>query len=185
MVVKMDTYEILKKAARLKETVTIVYSGGSQPGSKRQIIPSKVAREEIYALDLATHNTKNFKISKITIVPGDFDAVAYDPNKISIKSDKVKITEDDIYFFLSLLKNEVSSLGWHIKVDDNSISLHEYYKNGKPKKGWDSIFIFDTDNNSNRPFYVQVPGLINARTYSDFEKAMSLFVDQAIKYSPK
>lgn len=74
--------DALTASAGTGEVLTIVYDGGSQPGSKREIIVDRLDRKgvKVQAVDLQTHSSKTFFVDRITIVSSDHPAPAYDAN---------------------------------------------------------------------------------------------------------
>lgn len=127
----MDTYERLKVAAEAGETFTIIYHGGSQPGRKRQITPTKVTQRELRARDEASGTMKNYLTERIEVVSNDSPAKEY------------VVGEKDIPEYSSLTEAfegriaELKSLGWHVDLSEKGISLSRYFKNGKPRKSPD------------------------------------------------
>lgn len=67
----MDLRESLTLSATAGEILTIVYHGGSQPGTKRQIVPIEIRRDALSAMDLSTNKRKQFSINKIEIISHD------------------------------------------------------------------------------------------------------------------
>jgi len=61
----MGVEELLREAAETGEIVTVIYHGGSQPGTKRRLAPITVTAREIRARDIPTGEVKNFLLSKI------------------------------------------------------------------------------------------------------------------------
>lgn len=125
----MNTKQRLKKAAEAGEVITVIYHGGSQSGAKRNISPIRVTPTEMRARCLSTDEVKTYFVDKIEIVPENYPAPEYVPGAenppdfetlAEALSDKIK---------------ELKALGWHVELSEESITLHEYFKNGKPKKG--------------------------------------------------
>ena len=82
----MEVKERLIEASKTGEIITIVYHGGSQPGTKRDISPIRVSKTEVRARCLVTEELRTFKLSKLEIVPEDFPAKRYDPKAESDRS---------------------------------------------------------------------------------------------------
>lgn len=75
----MGLKERLTEASETGEIITIVYRGGSQPGTKREISPIKVSKTKVQARCLATEEIRTFNLSKLEIVSEDYPAKNYDP----------------------------------------------------------------------------------------------------------
>jgi len=78
---------------------------------------------------------------------------------------------------------ELEATGWYVNLSESSITVHRYLKNGKPRKGGDAG-ILKYEEDSNRPWYVFGPDLATGRTFSHLEKAVELFLEQAVNYAP-
>lgn len=52
----------LNEAAEAREVITVVYHGGSQPGTKRRLSPIKATPSELRARDIATDEVKTFLV---------------------------------------------------------------------------------------------------------------------------
>ena len=117
-------------AAHDGQILTIVYHGGSQPGTIRDIAPVSVSDGRVRALCLASDQVKTFLLEKIDILGegANIDAAKWDPAKELVRKyrslSNVAETENDFF----------SRLGWHIELSNDCISLHRRFKSGKPLK---------------------------------------------------
>jgi hypothetical protein len=66
--------ERLAVAAKDGEMLTVVYSGGSFPGSKRRILPIRIAGHLLYARDNPSLAVKTYRLDGLSIVHDDFNA---------------------------------------------------------------------------------------------------------------
>jgi NAD-dependent DNA ligase len=71
--------EILEAAARNGEVIRIVYHGGSQSGTAREVTPISVGEDRMRARDFASHATKVFMLDKITLPCEDDRPPEYEP----------------------------------------------------------------------------------------------------------
>ena len=62
------------EAAKDGEMLTVVYSGGHDPGSKRRILPIRVAGHLLYARDHSSLAVKTYRLDGLSIVGDDFSA---------------------------------------------------------------------------------------------------------------
>lgn len=167
----------LNEAAEAGEVITVVYHGGSQPGTKRRLSPIKATSRELRAKDILTDEVKTFLVSKIEIVPDNHPAKEYVAGFVA---------QPEFTGLLDALGSKVKELeavGWHVNLSESSVSVHRYFKNGKPRKGGDAG-ILKSEEGSNRPWYVFGPDLVTARTFSHLEKAVELFLEQALNNAP-
>jgi hypothetical protein len=114
------------------EVLRIVYLGGSQPGTAREIGPITVTNEEVLAEELATGRVKAFKLAKVEVLDEQEQVPSYDSTLPAPLEDSRSIGET-----LKDVRQELEQLGWYVQLDRDSIGLHRYFKNGKPKKGSD------------------------------------------------
>lgn len=196
----MKIVEKLKEAAKNGERVKIIYHGGSQPGAQREIAPIKVTETEIRARCYKSNSVKIFKIKKIELAFDGMSTPAYNPDY------KKLVDSRTILEAMSVYMEELKQLGWHIDLDQEFISVHRYFKNGKIRKGADAGIIFRGESsaiasveeqdlinegiftisrgNSQRPWYVYGPDLSSARTFTHLDKAIRLFLEQVRKHAP-
>jgi len=66
--------ERLIEAAKDGEMLTVVYSGGHDPGSKRRILPIRVAGHLLYARDHYSLAVKTYRLDGLSVVDDDFSA---------------------------------------------------------------------------------------------------------------
>lgn len=190
-----ELIEKLTEAIETGEVLSIIYHGGSQPGAVRQLSPIKVTHREVRAREIETGIVKTFLVAKIELAGGQTTARRYVPEEGNNINEPASIQE--------AFQNEVEeleSLGWHVQLEEDSISLHRYFKNGKPLKGSDvslyfdeytSDFVVDLDGElqeenvrkKQKPWMVRAKG-INTRSYSSLYKAANLFIEQANRLAP-
>lgn len=162
-------------AIAAKETITVVYHGGSRPGTKRQLKPIRVTEKELWAQDVLTGSRKLYRLCKIEIVPWDSPLPEYATASIEAIDPAGSLKHE---------AEEMRALGWHVEVGGEWITLHSYFKNGKPRKTA-TTGIMQNESAPARPWYVWGPDLAQARTFGHFERALALFLEQARKYAPK
>lgn len=66
--------ERFKEAAKDGEMLTVVYFGGHHPGSKRRILPIRVAGHLLYARNHSSLAVKTYRLDGLSIVQDDFNA---------------------------------------------------------------------------------------------------------------
>lgn len=180
----MDRYQLLLAALNTKSPIEIIYHGGSQPGTKRRVIPIKVTMEEIRAIDIATNKRKVFLLKKIEM-PAEGSAG---------KEYKAHINEHayfDLRDVLKNLKDTISQAEWYISSSDDCIALHKIKKTGEPYKRSivriserHDAFIDEIATNASRRWRVEAPDYVNARIFVHLNKAVIAFLDQAMKHAP-
>ena len=170
--------DLLLDAASTGEVVPIIYHGGSQPGSIRDVSPIRVTDREMRTREMDTGIVKTFLLERIQLPGQDTTAPRYNPEKATEEDEPLSLLEaceEDV--------GELARLGWHVELSETSISVHRYFKNGKPRKGADAG-ISKYDDNPSRPYYVFGPSLASARTFSRLTKAIQLFAEEAVKHAP-
>lgn len=101
---------------------------------------------------------------------------------------------------LSALREDLTALGWHVEVTEDSGALHRFLKNGKPRRAPEVTlhydeFTFDAfveedgklrevKRPSARPYCLASPGLEQTRTFTSLPPAVALFWEEARKLAP-
>ncbi len=188
-----DVRARLLTAATAGETVRIVYRRGSQPGTVREIMPLAITDEEVRARDLASGIDKSFKLAYVELAGPETTAPAYDAGPPGEDTRSVRAALDPHVA-------ELRALGWHVETTDTSVSVHRYFRNGKPRKGPDVAILFNEfavdawdDGHgwrgdavkSTRPYYVSSPNFDRARTVARLSLAVALFLEEARKLAPR
>jgi predicted DNA-binding transcriptional regulator YafY len=190
--------EMLAEAANSGEAIRIVYHGGSQPGTVREISPVSVTDNEVSARDLATGIVKTFKLAKIAIPSPDASAPAYDPTLLP--------PVEDVPSIAAALRDKIpalEALGWHVQVTENRIALHRVLENGKPRKT-PTVTLecqeFDVDlvikmslsgvserqeeRKSRRPYHLDTEDLVSTGPFSKLATAVDEFLREAQERAP-
>lgn len=112
--------EFLVRAAKNGEVIRIVYHGGSQPGTAREIVPLEVMETKIRARDFISHQDKIFKIEHIQIpsptgVP-PLEYVAPPPPEELVGS---------IRDCLIKQRQDMEALGWQVELREDYVALYQ------------------------------------------------------------
>ena len=89
--------ERFKEAAKDGEMLTVVYSGGRHPGSKRRILPIRVAGHLLYARNHVSLAVKTYRLDGLSIVQDDFNAPWIDETSQGRQPASV-VGDPNIYF---------------------------------------------------------------------------------------
>jgi len=131
----MTTEEKLKKAIELGEVLKVIYQGGSQPGTLRDIVPISIENGKVRARCINSNAVKLFMIEKIIIADSDKQIEATEWRLgVHVKPHR---SYNSISELLEQKQDILVRLGWHIQSNENSLSIHRRFKNGKPRKGPD------------------------------------------------
>jgi hypothetical protein len=120
----------LSAAVESGESIRIIYQRVSQPGSVREVRPIAIRGETLRAHDVAAGIEKHFLLSNIQIADAQVTAPSYDALASTPGEDSRTIQE----FFAPRIP-ELEALGWHVSLSRDELSLHRFFKNGKPRKG--------------------------------------------------
>lgn len=186
-----EIIQFLEKAIASRSSVTIKYNGGSQPGSIREITPTKISGDRIFAFCTASNANKSFVISKIEI-PEIGNNVDYDAAfKHMFEFDE----QNGLFPLYDKFCTEWEEYGWAVESGKDYIYLFRRYKNGKALK-YPHVRIeyipetYDyTDFNSDgeevnygkpnpRPWFSC------GNYYKHFDKAVQKFLEQSRTISP-
>jgi hypothetical protein len=187
--------DVLAQAAKNGEVIRIVYHGGSQPGTVREIIPIEVTETALRARDDSSRQAKVFKLAKIRIPDSIETLPNYDPN--------YQEPPEPTGLIGDLLKDRIDQLhdlGWHVELSENRITLHTFFKNGKPRRGfivglwyeeYSITYCVDLDGQqeeerrpSPRPYHVSSMNPGAERHFGKISKAISLFLEEGARLAP-
>lgn len=187
--------DTLEEACANGEAVRIIYHGGSQPGTVRSISIIAVTELEVRARDLAVGVAKTFRLAKIELAETSTSTPEYDP----IHPPGVELT-GSIREVLAAEVEQLQSLGWHVEVAEGAISLHRFFKNGKPRKSPDielshNEYTFDSfvdsdgifkeeRRKSRRPYRLDTRNLATAKTFTKLSSAVACFLAEAKALAP-
>ena len=183
----------LVAAAVAGEIIRVVYHRGSQPRTVREIAPIAVSDDEVRARDIAAGIDKSFKLAFLELAEPETPAAEYDP------AGRV----EDVRTIRTALEPhvmELRALGWHVELTEHRISLHRFFKSGKPRKGYDvtmgfdefTVDMFDDGDGrglqtvtrpSQRPYNVSSTSL-PTRTFVWLSGTLPLFFEEARKLAP-
>lgn len=124
----METVERLKAIIADKGTTTIIYHGGSAPGTARAVQPIAVERGMLVARCLETNARKTFKLAKLEFA-GAEPIIPYSDAMAATERLKARSFAD----WLTEVMPELQATGWHIAQNETSVSLHEFTRHGKPR----------------------------------------------------
>ena len=200
--------EILKCLQDAQETgqvIGIIYHGGSQPGSFREISPVKIDNNKVRARCYASNTVKTFNIDKIEL-RGDLptkEEKAAEWNTDYIDADRF----GNPATILSTYKEYLTSLGWNVQLNfeedigQTRICLHTFFKNGKLRKTpvitlshspltSDHFVQLDSDEiliqyrENSRPWSIGGKNCSNTRTFTKADKAVYEFLKLAKTQAP-
>lgn len=185
----------LREAIEAGEVLNIIYRGGSQPGTLREIAPISIKGDKLRARCYSSHAVKTFAIEKIIIVEGDEqpDVVEWQPSAKPLKrySSIAELLEKERKF--------LARLGWHIESNNECLSLHRRFKNGRPRKGSDvsldyEEYTYDMLYGDDDEFHQEKRKKVkpwtlrgknkDTRTYGHFVAAANAFIDWAESMAP-
>lgn len=186
----MNIIETIKEHHKNGEVLKIVYNGGSQPGSVREIVVTALKEDSIRAAAIGSTLSKEFKINKIEIYDETLhkSAELYTSGKKKIKYSNYQ----DVIDLHSKIFNEKELTA---QVEEDNFGLFGSYKNGKLKKRpeiaieyhefiYDDYYDPETDKFRSGKHKAQKPWCVKAkgkttRNYKHFEKAIETFIDYA------
>lgn len=136
----MDTAEkekIISDAIRKNEAIKIKYHRGGQPGAVRILVPVELS-EGIFRARYVNSPTRGTKLFSVQYAEFDFSD-SEENYDFSIKK-KVRTPREVTAIYSNLQEvaerhsDEVTSMGFAIKADENQVSVFSYFKNGKERK---------------------------------------------------
>jgi len=199
----MSTESRLREAAETGEIAKIRYHGGSQPGTLREIAPIAVKGSKVRARCYTSDAIKTFLVEKVEIVEFSKKGDHWEKGRFPVAK------YENLYQLLNEQTEFLSELGWHIESDlvgdEQSITLHRRFKNGKPLKGcdvslsyekyaYDMVVDWESDaeeleatpqitGERKRPWSVSAKNE-TTKSYGSLDKAAALFIEWAEKHAP-
>lgn len=160
------------------EIITIIYHGGSEPGSVRMISPIKVKEKIVWARCLTSKKVKSFSLNKIELsAAAELTFTGLHPRP---ESDNEPPDPVSLKLGIDPFIDELTSLGWLIQLGDDEIDLFSRFKNGKPKKYPSLYFSFDLGPDH----YITKPWKTCGHAFKYFRRALAKFMDEARAHSP-
>lgn len=192
----MTAEERLIAAINEKRRIDIVYHGGSQPGTVRQITPASIKDGKVRAFCHTSDAMKLFAVDKISFVDSgeQTDLTAWQPG-LQPSRRYAAIGE-----LIEERRESLVNQGWHIENSANCVSLHRVRKNGTPLKGSDVSLDFEEYTHDlvideegaiheenvrkkQRPWTVRAKNK-DTRTYGSLDVASELFLEWAYTLAP-
>jgi hypothetical protein len=127
-------HDTLVAGAEAGATVRVIYHGGSQPGTVREIRPLQVTDLEVRAYDVAAGMAKTFVLARMVLPGGGETLVAYEPPPPRPPGEEER---RDIEALMRAHVPALEKLGWEVTLSPDTIalaSIYAYFKNGKPRK---------------------------------------------------
>lgn len=187
--------DTLAEACDNGEVVRIIYHGGSQPGTVREISVIAVSELEVRARDLAVGTAKIFKLAKIKLADASTTTPSYNPTPppaVELTGTIREVFADEVA--------QLQSLGWHVEISDYTISVHRFFKNGKPRKTSDielsyAEYIIDAvieadgtfkeeRRKSSRPYRLTSRNYAAAKAFKKMSGAVAGFLIEAQALAP-
>jgi hypothetical protein len=194
----------LEQAIGTGQLIGIIYHGGSQPGSYREIAPLQINGDKVRARCYTSNAVKMFSLDKIELrgsVPTPEDGkIEWDPHHIKVPQ------FNGIGEIYQAHLTDLGVLGWTVefeKYDDGeAIWLRSKFRNGSLGKTpdvallyealiWDLVVQFDGSigreniRPRRRPWTVRSKAFDAAKTFSDVGVAVVMFLDEARQQAPR
>ncbi len=154
------------------EVLNIIYHGGSEPGTARQVLPKRLDGDILRALCLTANRVKGFHLSKVELA--ETDQQTYTGTK---PREEEPPEPESLEAGMAPYLAELESLGWIIAWRTNQIGLFECFKNGK-RKAMPTLYLLFDETVQRKPW--RIPG----QFFKYFVRAVEVFMDEARKHAP-
>jgi len=188
----MITREKISEAIAGSEIIKIIYHGGSQPGTAREISPIKINGDKVRARCYAANAVKVFSLEKMELIDLDDNTI---PTWQAGR--KAKAAYQQINDVLTKHEEQLLSWGWVVESSPDCISLHRRFKNGKVRKGSDLSldhteydYLIDVGDNGEAievPVKKARPWSVYGKaggSYKHLDRAAAKFLELAAMYAP-
>jgi hypothetical protein len=180
----MDVKRHLQQAIETKEQTTIIYNGGSAPGTTRRIAPIEIKGDSLIARCLESNARKTFKLAKIELSNNQ----AILPYQVEDRSAWTFAEHT------AAIRPIIKAAGWHSEETACSLLLFRFFKNGKLRKTPEMGIRFqefttesEWDMQENRPIQTEKPAVNpwkvfapnqeSTRSFRHLDKAFSAFAE--------
>lgn len=201
----MSYTRILDAAASTGEIITLCYARGGRPGEARRIRVISVEGDALKAVELDV-GEKTYKLAHIMWVDDSDGARVSGPAQHATPTPRP--IEAPVFATLpeyaAHFKELWTQRGWHVRSDEQSLSVGTYFKNGKPKKsaaislqyfGASVQWVWDDDVGNmvqrevpltaqSRPWRVDSWRFSQGKTFGSLEKAAGLFLAEVEASDP-
>ena len=193
------TEEDIQLAIETGELLRILYHGGSQPGTLREISPKSLKNGKTRAYCYSSGAVKTFMLNKIEIVSNEYAPKEPEWSPVSAQSPSY----ESIAAFAEKERSYLESLGWYVDVKDDYFALHRPAKAGNPRPinsptvwleyeeyTYDMIFREDGEFHKENIRKRKLPWVIrsdykNTKTLGSLDKTVSVILKWAKELSPK
>lgn len=180
----------LVAAASTGEVIQIIYNGGSQPGSVRDVQPLEVTASEMRALDVATGIAKTFLLSKLELASPDTGARRYDADALGSFAEARTVQQA----FQGRVA-ELEGRGWHVELTQDAIALQRGAKDESASRfgymtlnfceyetedDWSTGSHVEVQRKAARPYRVRT--LSMTRAFQRLAPAAVFFLSEASKH---
>ncbi|MDZ6762810.1 hypothetical protein U4W44_22950 [Escherichia coli] len=118
---------VLVDAIENKQSLTVVYLGGSQPGTLRNISPISINGDKLRARCHSSGAVKVFNLGKIQL-PSDSCAISMHYGDLEVKAYETMQSVNDNFHAL------YPEGRWGVDFNEHRFALFDFFKNGKRKK---------------------------------------------------
>lgn len=156
----------LSEACGTGEIIEIVYFGGTQPGTMREVMPISIVEPYLTAVCLASGERKTYRLDRLRLAARDESVARY-----------VVGAGGPLFASVAQFAAQVRPLldpGWHVEETATGFSVHARFKNGKPRKRALASLRLSGEG-------YQRPWLVDGatrRTFYSLDKASKAFVDE-------
>lgn len=186
--------DALMEAIKNGKSLHVRYFGGSSPGGERELLPLSLKDGRVRARCLSSGETKTFVVEKMEL------AVEGMPSALAATIPPPVPVYSSLDEFMAHQALTLQAMGWVVRRDGEVFSLHRTFKNGRLIQSPDvalqfvpvaSDSCFDGEEfyeanirDRSRPWVVRAKNQ-RAKTFGDFAKAQSLFLEFARLLAPR
>jgi hypothetical protein len=135
MSLKTSLIGLLNAAASSGEVVTLCYAEGSRPGEARRVRVVAVSGDTVKAVELDV-GEKTYKLAHVMWVedsPGVRESSLAQDAALAPQTSGWPVFST-LAEYAAYFRQIWTERGWNVCVDDESLSVGTYFKNGKPRK---------------------------------------------------
>jgi len=134
-----DIKQTLQDAMQTGEILSVIYYGGSDPGTARMIFPVKIDNAGVWAKCIASNRVKRFLFEKMRLPESGEQAPVYHDGQKAKPFDNAASVEhsgNNLFpVFMTMLEQFEALEQKHIQTSlhPTGVELHQCFQNGKPQ----------------------------------------------------
>lgn len=178
----METVDTLRAVIGEHGTTTIIYRGGSAPGTARAIAPIAIEGSKLVARCLETNSRKTFMLDKVEIAGAD--AIIPRPHRVRDDVSRLRdLSKMTLEVWFQFIQGRISRFGWSVEIGDDAIVV-----TNDERRHWlaydpriNGAYVDADGNQCEAPMSAR-PWHVDGRLFTHKERAFAAFEDAVLMH---